>query len=163
PGQEHHRQRRSPSRAGAGRPAGHFRGPGHDLGQPVQERAGAVPQGLAGAAGLPPRQPALRDPGPADGRAARGAGGPGRRPAAARKSPKGVADIDSIDYSVEPLNPNEKAEALKDPGESGGLLLAMYQYRQLLVYGVKGFVGGFAHGGVEPYYPPTSASKPDYL
>jgi S1-C subfamily serine protease len=84
------------------------------------------------------------------------------RGAADGKSPKIIADIDGIDYQVEPLNPNEKAEALKDPGESGGLLVALYQYRQLLVYGAKGFVGEFFHGGQEPFYPPTTEAKPDY-
>ena len=85
--------------------------------------------------------------------------------AADGKSPKVVADVDGIDYQVEPLNPNEKSEALKEPGGSGGLLVAMYQYRQLLVYAAKGFdkTDGLSHGGQEPFYPPTSSGKPDYI
>src|SRR6185437_7514366 len=45
----------------------------------------------------------------------------------------------------------------------GGVLMALYQYRQLLVYGVKGFATGISHGGVEPFYPPQEGqTKPDY-
>jgi len=72
--------------------------------------------------------------------------------------------IDGLDYSLEPLNTKEKTEAFKDPPDSGGLLLALYQYRQMLVYGPKGFVGEFSHGGNEPFYPPPAdvKEKPDY-
>ncbi len=42
--------------------------------------------------------------------------------------------------------------------------MALYQYRQLLVYGPKGFASSFSHGGIEPFYPPgPSLSKVDYL
>ena len=41
--------------------------------------------------------------------------------------------------------------------------MALYQYRQLLAYGAKGFVGEFSHGGIEPFYPlPADRSRPDY-
>jgi hypothetical protein len=46
---------------------------------------------------------------------------------------------------------------LKQPNGSGGLMAALYYYRQLLLLGEKGFVGQCVHGGQEPFYP----SKPD--
>jgi serine protease Do len=71
--------------------------------------------------------------------------------------------VDGLDYSLEPLSEKEKADAFRDPPGSGGLLLALYQYRQLLAYGIKGFVGEFSHGGVEPFYPPLpSGEKVEY-
>ena len=73
-----------------------------------------------------------------------------------------LGDVDGLEYTLEPLSTGEKAENFKDPPESGGLLLALYQYRQLLAYGPKGFVGEFYHGGVEPFYPPGDREKPDY-
>jgi hypothetical protein len=73
------------------------------------------------------------------------------------------AIVDGLDYSLEPLNDEEKAATRHDPPDSGGLLMALYQYRQLLVYGDKGFVTRFSHGGAEPFYPPRDAqTKPDY-
>jgi S1-C subfamily serine protease len=75
------------------------------------------------------------------------------------------AIIDGLDYNLEPLNQNEKASAFKDPPDSGGLLLALYQYRQLLAFGEKGFVGEFTHSGRQPFYLPPSPDareKPDY-
>ncbi|MSR31580.1 MAG: trypsin-like serine protease [Gemmataceae bacterium] len=90
-----------------------------------------------------------------------------------RAVPKGAKDanndllqgiFDGIDFSVEPLAVEVSGQALRDPPGSGGLLVAFFQLRQLLVYGEKGFVGNFSHGGVEPYYPPpTEGTKPDYL
>jgi S1-C subfamily serine protease len=71
--------------------------------------------------------------------------------------------IDGLDYALEPLNEKEKTETFRDPPGSGGLLLALYQYRQLLAYGPGGFVGDFSHGGIEPFYPPPPpGEKPDY-
>src|SRR5439155_11091199 len=43
---------------------------------------------------------------------------------------------------------------LKQPNGSGGIMLALHSYRQLLTLGEKGFVGQFTHGGQEPFYPP---------
>ncbi len=41
--------------------------------------------------------------------------------------------------------------------------MALYQYRQLLISGAKGFATGFSHGGIEPFYPPKSdQTKVDY-
>jgi S1-C subfamily serine protease len=70
------------------------------------------------------------------------------------KGLKVSADINELTSALEPLNPNEKAENFKLPTDSGGFLLALYQFRQLAVYGDKGFVGAFSHGGTEPVYPP---------
>lgn len=73
------------------------------------------------------------------------------------------AIVDGLDYSLEPLNDEEKPVTRRDPPDSGGLLMALYQYRQLLVYGAKGFATSFSHGGVEPFYPPQEGqTKPDY-
>jgi serine protease Do len=77
------------------------------------------------------------------------------------KLPKITAEINELPYTLEPLKTDEKEEAFKDPVNSGGWLLATYLYRQLLVYGPKGFPGKdtFWHGGVEPYYPPSDPQK----
>jgi serine protease Do len=73
------------------------------------------------------------------------------------------AIVDGLDYSLEPLSDEEKPATRRDPPDSGGLLMALFQYRQLLVHGEKGFVTSFSHGGVEPFYPPREGqSKPDY-
>jgi hypothetical protein len=72
-------------------------------------------------------------------------------------------DLDGILYDVEPLATKQDDERIKDPPGSGGLMLALYQYRQLLAFGEKGFVRDFYHGGVEPYYPPPAeGEKADY-
>lgn len=73
------------------------------------------------------------------------------------------AIVDGLDYSLEPLSDEEKPTTRRDPPDSGGLLMALYQYRQLLVSGGEGFVTSFSHGGVEPFYPPRDGqTKPDY-
>lgn len=87
--------------------------------------------------------------------------------------PKGAKDgkndlaqgiFDGIDFSLEPLDIEQSGKAIKDPPGSGGLLMAFFQLRQLLLFGEKGFVGDFSHGGSEPYYPPTpEGQKPDYV
>ena len=53
------------------------------------------------------------------------------------KSQAVKAVIDGIEYSLEPLVTDAKDD-FKDPVGSGGLLLALFQWRQLLVYGEKG-------------------------
>jgi len=71
--------------------------------------------------------------------------------------------IDGIDYSIEPLAVDQQPNAFKDPPGSGGLLIALFHYRQLLAFGEKGFVGDFSHGGQEPFYLPVGEKdKPDY-
>jgi len=89
-----------------------------------------------------------------------------------RVIPKGAKDgkndlaqgiFDGIDFAVEPLAVEQSGKTMKDPPGSGGLLVAFFQLRQLLVYGEKGFVGDFSHGGMEPYYLPTpDGEKPNY-
>jgi len=73
------------------------------------------------------------------------------------------AIIDGLDFSLEPLATEQNANAFKDPPGSGGMLMALYLYRQLLAFGEKGFVGEFSHGGTEPFYPPVpEKERPDY-
>lgn len=69
----------------------------------------------------------------------------------------------NITFDVKPLE-GETLDKLRLPPESGGLLMALYQYRQLLTLpsGEKTFLE-FTHGGHEPYYVPgPDKSKPDY-
>ena len=66
-------------------------------------------------------------------------------------------------YDLDPLKPGQSASELKNPPGSGGFLVAMFQYRQLLALGEKGFGSEFHHGGREPFYPPPpDGQKPDY-
>jgi hypothetical protein len=86
-----------------------------------------------------------------------------RPPAKDQKNEQIVATVDGIDYAIDPLSTETKLSDLMQPPDSGGLLLALYQYRQLLTQGEKGFTGEFVHGGVEPFYPPSLiGSPPDY-
>jgi S1-C subfamily serine protease len=79
------------------------------------------------------------------------------------KSPLIQGIIDAVEYGLEPLDPGQSANALKDPPGSGGLLLALYHYRQFLAFGEKGGFREFSHGGVEPFYlPPPEKGTPDY-
>ena len=61
--------------------------------------------------------------------------------------------IGQLDYQVEPLKVGEVAENLREPRGSGGLLVALYQWRRLLTVGEKGFEAEYAYGGYEPFYP----------
>jgi S1-C subfamily serine protease len=71
--------------------------------------------------------------------------------------------VDGLDFTLEPLNQEEKPITRREPPDSGGLLMALHQYRQLLVYGPKGFASAFSHGGIEPFYPPREGqTKVDY-
>ncbi len=80
------------------------------------------------------------------------------------KSDKVEADIDGLVQSLEPLAPDLPKDAYRDPPGTGGLLVAMYQYRQMLAFGQKGFVGEFIHGGTEPFYLlPAEKERPDYV
>jgi len=62
---------------------------------------------------------------------------------------------------LEPLSANAAANAFTDPPDSGGLLLALFHYKQFLSLGAKGFKE-FDHGGVEPFYLPPDKEKPDW-
>jgi S1-C subfamily serine protease len=78
--------------------------------------------------------------------------------------PKVLGVISGIDYTAEPLKPGVKVEDLKEPRASGGLLVALYHWQQLLAVGEKSFTGGFSHGGVEPFYPPPAdGTKTDFF
>lgn len=56
-------------------------------------------------------------------------------------------------YSVEPLKEGLTTAELTDPPFTGGLLVAMYQYRRFAIMGVKGSEGDkCVHAGVEPVY-----------
>jgi len=86
-----------------------------------------------------------------------------RAPNKDNKNERIVGSVDMIDYDFDPLNTETKLEDLQSPKGSGGLLLALYQYRQLLAFGEKGFSGDYSHGGVEPLYlPPAEGAAPDY-
>ena len=86
-----------------------------------------------------------------------------RAPTKDNKNERVVGSVDMIDYDFDPLNTETKLEDLQSPKGSGGLLLALYQYRQLLAFGEKGFSGDYSHGGVEPLYlPPADGAAPDY-
>ena len=86
-----------------------------------------------------------------------------RAPNKDNKNERVVGSVDMIDYDFDPLNTETKLEDLQSPKGSGGLLLALYQYRQLLALGEKGFSGDYSHGGVEPLYlPPADGAAPDY-
>jgi S1-C subfamily serine protease len=55
-------------------------------------------------------------------------------------------------FDLDPLKAGQKTEDLEAPPGTGGLLMALYQYRRLLILGEKGFEGNFSHGGNEPLY-----------
>ena len=80
------------------------------------------------------------------------------------RSPLVAGSFAGVDFSLEPLDPGQNVTAFKDPPGSGGLLMALYNYRQFLAYGAKGGWKELAHGGTEPFYPPPAepAAKPDY-
>jgi S1-C subfamily serine protease len=61
-----------------------------------------------------------------------------------------------IEDTVRPLKSDQPLGELQLPQGSGGLLVALYQYRRFLSEGPKGFEGSFTHGGHEPLYPPRA-------
>jgi S1-C subfamily serine protease len=62
------------------------------------------------------------------------------------------------EYSLEPLA-TVGTDKLRQPLGSGGALLALFLWRELLVTGPKAFVGKFDYGGHEPFYPSGVASQ----
>ncbi|MBA4067707.1 MAG: serine protease [Isosphaera sp.] len=69
----------------------------------------------------------------------------------------------NVDQSLRPLVDTD-ARLQAEPVNSGGLMLALYQYHRLLTVGPKGFEGLCAHGGHEPFYPhPADGSAPKSL
>ncbi len=79
--------------------------------------------------------------------------------------------LNGVTESVKPLALNAGGAELFLPTGSGGLYVALYQYRRMLVLQKKGFapndeeiVPKFVHGGVEPIYPmPADGKAPDEL
>jgi S1-C subfamily serine protease len=72
--------------------------------------------------------------------------------------------LGALDFNIEPLKTGQDPQDLRVPPGSGGLLMALYQYRRLLVHGEKGFERRFAHGGNEPFYPrPVDGKEPPSL
>jgi serine protease Do len=61
-------------------------------------------------------------------------------------------------YELDPLKAEQETHRLTDPPGSGGLLMAMYQYRRFLTMGRPGFEGRFDYEGVEPFYPPQASA-----
>jgi S1-C subfamily serine protease len=71
--------------------------------------------------------------------------------------------INTFPYELEPLKERQSDADLKIPEGSGGFLLAMYMYRQLLTAEAKGFDKCF-YGGYEPVYiPPQDGRMPANL
>ena len=72
------------------------------------------------------------------------------------------ARVDGVDFSLEPLNPDLTAQALRDPAGSGGMLAALHLLRLLLCKGDKAFPQGMTHGGETPIYPPLDQDPEDW-
>jgi serine protease Do len=82
---------------------------------------------------------------------------------------EGVTEVkisrNGIEDSLRPLSDKLSQAELALPQGSGGLLLAMYQYRVLMTQLAEGFnrndstSPGFVHGGVEPVYPMPVETK----
>jgi S1-C subfamily serine protease len=79
-----------------------------------------------------------------------------------KTSPKIKASIAGIDYDLEPISPETKDDVTYPPA-SGGFLMAIFQWHELLVKGEVAFKKEFAHGGTEPFYlPPPEKGRPDF-
>jgi len=68
--------------------------------------------------------------------------------------------LDGIKYDLDLLKVDQRTaeeveRELLQPTGSGGLMAAMFHYRELLTHGDKGFTECF-HGGQEPFYPPLA-------
>jgi serine protease Do len=61
--------------------------------------------------------------------------------------------LGGVIFTLDPLATSQDPDQLTVPKDSGGLLMALYQFRRLLVVGPKGFEGQMSHGGFEPFYP----------
>jgi serine protease Do len=69
----------------------------------------------------------------------------------------------NIETTLEPLKQTDVA-VRQEPIGSGGLMMAMYQYRRFLTMGAKGFEALYAHAGNEPFYPyPANGAAPKSL
>jgi S1-C subfamily serine protease len=73
-------------------------------------------------------------------------------------------DLGGVHEELDPLKTGQSTDSLRVPTGSGGMLMALYHYRRLLVQGEKGFEQSFTHGGYEPIYVmPADGSKPKNL
>ncbi len=71
--------------------------------------------------------------------------------------------IEGNTYFLEPQADKTTANDFQAPPNSGGLLLAMFEYRLLLAFGEKAFPKRMSHGGIEPFYlPPPEQDAPDF-
>ncbi len=68
--------------------------------------------------------------------------------------------VGGLKYDLDPLKVDQDLSSLKEPRGSGGLLVALYQYRRFLTLGQGGFEGRCDHNGVEPLYPPRPDGTP---
>jgi S1-C subfamily serine protease len=66
--------------------------------------------------------------------------------------------LGSNQYELDPLKAEQETHRLTDPPGSGGLMMALYQYRRFLTMGRAGFEARFDYEGVEPFYPPRDSS-----
>jgi serine protease Do len=72
--------------------------------------------------------------------------------------------LGSLKYELDPLKQDQDVQSLLEPRGSGGLLMALYQYRRFLTLGPAGFEQYFHHGGYEPFYLlPTGAARVEDL
>jgi S1-C subfamily serine protease len=72
-------------------------------------------------------------------------------------------DMGNNDYLVVPLKTGQEPADIKEPTDSGGMLLGLYLYHRLLTQGAKGFEK-CEHGGYEPFYQfPTDGKEPGSL
>lgn len=79
------------------------------------------------------------------------------------KAPSSITIL-GLESSFDPYDVKTTKSDLIMPPKSGGMLMALYLYRQLLTQGEAGFKGGeFYHGGYEPFYlsPPKVSGKVD--
>jgi serine protease Do len=71
--------------------------------------------------------------------------------------------IEGLEYKLEPLRPVGPLDDMRAPPNSGGLLLALYQFRRLPPLSQKGFEGKFGYAGTEPFYPMPATGIPGSL
>lgn len=74
------------------------------------------------------------------------------------KDPAIRMTVNQFPFKVDPLDTNSTTQELQQPGGSGGLLVALYQYHRLMSMGEKGFVQ-CEYAGQFPYYPPLANGK----
>jgi S1-C subfamily serine protease len=72
--------------------------------------------------------------------------------------------LGNLKYELDPLKQDQDTQSLLEPRGSGGLLMALYQYRRFLTLGPAGFEQYFHHGGYEPIYLlPAGAARAEDL